>query len=57
MDEREWGEWDKEIEKDSEDGQFDRLTDNALKEKKKNKLLDLEAVLRESPKKQGESPY
>ena len=53
MDEREWGEWDKEIEKDSEDGQFDRLTDNALKEKKKNKLLDLEAVLRESPKKEG----
>ena len=53
MDKREWIKWDKEIEKDSENRQLNRLIDNVLKEKKENKLLDLGAVLRESPKKEG----
>ncbi len=53
MDKRAWDEWDKEIERNSKNGQLDRLIDNALKEKKENKLLDLEIVLHESPKKEG----
>ena len=37
---RDWQEWDREIEADSQDGKLDFLIEEALREKEQNRLLD-----------------
>jgi hypothetical protein len=38
---KDWGEWDKQLEADATSGKLDFLTEEALEEKRKNKLQEL----------------